>query len=101
YDDNSKKGQKMSKGGALAKRAKTQNDSHGGRDLIIRKMEPSFPFAIRSIQADGIIILDFIGDEISPNKREAFASVLLTKTIAQDLKSKIDGYLAHQENNEE
>lgn len=91
----------MSKAGAQANRSKQQGQHRSGSDLIIRKMEPSFPFAIRSIQADGVIIIDFIGDEISPNKREAFASVLLTKTIAHDLKSKIDGYLNSKDNFEE
>lgn len=91
----------MSKAGAQANRGKQQGQHRSGGDLIIRKMEPSFPFAIRSIQADGVIIIDFIGDEVSQNKREAFASVVLTETIARDLKSKIDGYLNRKDNFEE
>lgn len=91
----------MSKAGAQANRSKQQGQHRSGSDLIIRKMEPSFPFAIRSIQADGVLIIDFIGDEISQNKREAFASVLLTENIARDLKSKIDGYLNQKYNFEE
>lgn len=79
----------MSRSGAAVKANNRKKDN----DLIIRKMEPSFPFAIRSVSADGIIILDFIGDEISPNRRESFASVLLTESIARDVRSKIDGYL--------
>lgn len=79
----------MSRSGAAVKANERKKD----RDLIIRKMEPSFPFAIRSVFADGIIILDFIGDEISQNRREAFASVLLTESIARDVRAKIDGYL--------
>ena len=70
----------MSKAGAQANRSKQQGQHRSGSDLIIRKMEPSFPFAIRSIQADGVIIIDFIG---------------------HDLKSKIDGYLNPKDNFEE
>ena len=79
----------MSKSGAINKR-----NGQEKKDFIIRSMQPSFPIAARAIYSDEIMIIDFIGDEIAPNKREAFASIVVTEEIAKDLHDKIGEFLS-------
>ncbi|KAB7709826.1 hypothetical protein GBN32_12020 [Plesiomonas shigelloides] len=71
------------------------------KTYVVRKMEPSYPIGIRTVQLNSSIIIDFVGDYISEDTREAFSSIILTESAAKKLASKLNAFIERIDSNNE
>ncbi|MGC6655584.1 hypothetical protein [Pantoea sp. EEL5] len=70
-----------------------QNKNKG--DFLVRRVQPTFPHGATSNVAGPNLILEFVGANVAPDRREVFSAIILNKKIAIDIKKRLDEYLEY------
>jgi len=79
------------------KQNQNQRQSHvtqvKAKRFLKRDIQPAFPNAMKMSKAEGLVIIDFMSSEESPNYDRSFAAIVVNKDIALDLLKGIANYL--------